>query len=231
VRSRQIIGISISAAYLLFLVAIYFYIPFGDPGYEYGGLRLILYTLPWSLAGQVITLIGAIAPSQIGEAVSFFVFVVLCGGANAYIIMRLSGYRLGPQAMRTIAGFGCVAAIAAQVTAGPREQAAREYHWPPNVPKTAFLVPHFSGGWYQGCDFDPDTQRNHCHIWNFGGETLYDEEFVPYDAGRPVAADQLKIVDRNSGPDRVTLENGQILIPKSRQADLRKFLDGVSPRR
>ena len=31
-----------------------------------------------------------IAPNYIGEAVWFFVLVVLCGGANAYAVMRLS---------------------------------------------------------------------------------------------------------------------------------------------
>lgn len=224
-RLRQTIGIGIAAAYLVFLTGVYFYIPFGDPGYEYGGLRLILYTLPWGLAGQFVGLVGAVAPNQIGDAVSFFVFVVLCGGANAYMVMRLFSYRLGKRGMRAIAGLGLVIAIAAQVTAGPRERAARDYHWPPNVPKSAFLVPNWSGGWYQDCQFKPETGKNHCRIWNFGGSTLYDEEFVPYDAGPPVPADQLRIVDRNSGPDRVTLATGRILIPKSREADLRKFLD------
>jgi len=52
----------IETIYWLFLAAIYFYIPFGDPGYEYGGLRLILYTLPWGFVGQRPAAIGAIAP-------------------------------------------------------------------------------------------------------------------------------------------------------------------------
>lgn len=224
-RLRQIIGIGIASAYLLFLTGIYFYIPFGDPGYEYGGIRLIFYTLPWGLVGQFFGIVGAIAPDHIGDLVAFFVFVVLCGGANAYIIMRLFSYRLGKRGMRVIAGLGLAIAVAAQVTAGPRERAARDYHWPPNVPKSAFLVPHWSGGWYQECQFDPDTKKNYCQIWNFGGLTLYDEEFVPYDAGPPVPPDQLSIVDRSSGPDRVTLASGRILIPKSREADLRKLLD------
>lgn len=223
---RQRIGIGIATVYWLFLTVIYFYIPFGDPGYEYGGLRLILYTLPWGLVGQLPAAIGATAPSLIGDAVSFFVFVVLCGGANAYIVMRLFGYRLGRRQMGAIAAMGCVMAMAAQLTAAARDQAARNYHWPPNVPKAAFLVPNFSGGWYQACTFNAEGQQNHCRIWNFGGQILYDEEFVPCDSGPPVATNQLRIVDRNSGPDRVTLQNGRILIPRSREADLRKFLDG-----
>ena len=222
--SRQRIGVGIAVFYLLFLTVIYFYIPFGDPGYEYGGLRLILYTLPWGLLGQLPAAIGALAPNLIGDAVSFFVFVVLCGGANAYIITGLFGFSPSRRQMGAVATMGCVIALAAQVTAAARNQAARNYHWPATVPKTAFLVPNgVSGGWYQACDLD--AQRDHCRIWNFGGKILYDEEFVPYDSGPPVAANELRIVDRNSGPDRVTLQNGRILIPKSREADLRRFLD------
>ena len=122
------------------------------------------------MAGQSVGLVGAVAPNQIGEGVSFFVFVVLCGGANACIVMRFFGCKPGKRGMRAIAGLGLVIAIAPQVTAG-------------------------------------------------------DEEFVPYDDGPPVPADQLRIADRNGGPDRVTLANGRILMPKSREADLRKFLD------
>ena len=139
-RPRQIFGIGIAGAYWLFLVGLYFYIPFGDPGFQYGGIGLILYALPWGLVGQFATVIGEIAPNQIGEAVTFFVLVVICGGANAYIMMRLFAYRLRPRAMGTIAGLGCVVAIAVQLTAVPREKAARKYHWPRNVPESAFLV-------------------------------------------------------------------------------------------
>jgi hypothetical protein len=181
---------------------------------------------PRLLIGQLPAAIGAIVPNLIGDAVAFFVFVVLCGGANAYIVMRLFGYRLSRRQMGAIGAMGCVMAVAAHLTAAERDQAARNYHWPPNVLKAAFLVSNFSGGWYQTCDFDAERQKNHCRIWNFGGQILYDEEFVPYDSGPPVATNQLRIVDRNSGPDRVTLQNGRILIPKSREADLREFLDG-----
>jgi len=100
-----------------------------------------------------------------------------------------------------------------------------DYQWPSNVPKTAFLVPNWSGGWFQQCEYDAVAHANYCRIWNYGGLILYNEEFVPYDAGPAAPPEQLKIVDRMSGSDRVTLKNGRILIPKSREADLRRFLD------
>lgn len=207
----QRIGAGIAILYLIFLTAIYFYIPFCDPGYEYGGLRLILYTLPWGLVGQLPAAIGAIAPRLIGEFVSYLVFVVLSGDANAYILMRVFGYRPSRRLIAVLAAIGCVIAIAAQLTAVVCARAAMNYHWPANVPKAAVLIPNMSGGSYQTCDFEADGQKAHCRIWNFGGETLYDEEFVPLDSQRSITAHQLRIVDQASGPDRVTLKNGRVL--------------------
>lgn len=224
--SRQRAGIAVAAVYWIALVGIYFYIPFGNPGYEYGGLRLILYTLPLSLVGQIVAgLVGMIAPSYIGEGVSFFVLVVLCGGANAYVVLRLFGYTPGLNGVRSVLAVGVLLAITVQTSADVRAKAAMDYHWPSNVPKTAFLVPHLSGGWFQHCEYEPVARANRCRIWNYGGLVLYDEEFVAYDAGPAVPSEQLKIVDRMSGPDRVTLKNGRTLIPKSREADIRRFLD------
>jgi hypothetical protein len=226
IGTLQRVGIALAALYMAALVCLYFYIPFGDPGFQYGGIGLVLYTLPLSLAGQFVAGLAAmVAPNYIGEAMTFFVLVVLCGGANAYLLMRLFRYKLGRNGVRIVVATGAIFAVVVQTTAAQRAKAAMDYHWPTNVPKTAFLVPNWSGGWFQQCAYDAVSQTDHCRIWNFRGLILYNEQFVPYDAGAAAPTDQLVIVDRGSGPDRVTLKNGRILIPKSREADLRRFLD------
>lgn len=55
---------------------------------------------------------------------------------------------------------------------------------------------------------------------------LEEGEFVPYDGGYSASAEQLHIVEGISGPDRISLQNGRILIPKAREAQVRQFLGG-----
>jgi hypothetical protein len=167
-----------------------------------------------------------LAPNLVGDFFTFFAFVVLCGGANAYAIVRVFRYKPEGRTVRLALILGVLMAIAAQATAPYRLAAARQHHWPKNVPATAFLVPHWSGGWYQACDFNAASNANHCRIWNFGGEVLYDEQFVLCGGGSAVRPEDLTIVDRASGPDRVTLQSGKTLIPLSRAAD-RNYVEHV----
>jgi hypothetical protein len=71
------------------------------------------------------------------------------------------------------------------------------------------------------------TGSNHCKVFNWGGATLYDEEFLTYDGGRAVRAEELVIQEqpRNPSPDTVILTNRRILIPRSRYESVRHLLD------
>lgn len=70
-----------------------------------------------------------------------------------------------------------------------------------------------------------------CHIWNRGGLILAEGEIVAYDGGQPAKADELLISDAESGPDRVSLQNSRILIPKAREAEVRRFVDWLKGKR
>lgn len=98
---------------------------------------------------------------------------------------------------------------------------------PSNVPEEAVLVGDGKvGGWWQRCRANSETGTVFCEIWNKGGLVLYSEVFLPYDQGPTVTAEELQI--RNGGllgPDRVCLQNGRILAPKSRFEEMKHFLD------
>jgi hypothetical protein len=100
---------------------------------------------------------------------------------------------------------------------------------PGGVPPQATYVPGGKlGGWWQQCTRANTSQAVHCQIWNGAGLVLADEEFLPYDGGAPLAANELKISTDPAvpgGPDRVFLSNGTVLLPRSRFDELKKFVD------
>jgi hypothetical protein len=108
-----------------------------------------------------------------------------------------------------------------------------KYRRPANVLSDATLVDQPKGGLWQRCIFDPGTDTDRCQIYNWGGALLYDEEFLAYDGNGAVVEGDLKIPGYAplSGPDRVCLANGRILIPKSRYEEVRRHLDRVTGKR
>lgn len=101
---RRWVGGSLCAAYLALLTSKYFQWPFGDPGWEYGGIALVLWTIPWGfltqMLGGVIGLIDRLG--WLSDAVAFFLLVGVGGGANAGIILLLSGLRITRVVVKTL---------------------------------------------------------------------------------------------------------------------------------
>jgi hypothetical protein len=117
--------------------------------------------------------------------------------------------------------WSALALAAVIVTAGcsglKDQPAFLEHRRPKNVPPDAALVDIAKGGMWQHCVFDEPNAINRCAIYNWKGGVIYDEQFLPYDGGRPLLQTELRI-PRNppsAEPDAVYLENGRILIPKS----------------
>ena len=106
---------------------------------------------------------------------------------------------------------------------------------PSSVPKDAVFVQGAMGGWWEHCDAGAKDEagENHCVIYNWKGELLYDEPFLPYDGGARASAEELTIPSEspNSGPDRIALKNGRVLIPKSDYLRIKAFLDNVNAKR
>jgi hypothetical protein len=90
-----------------------------------------------------------------------------------------------------------------------------------------------SGGWWQECTPSKAGQAVRCRIWNGAGLSLEDEGFLPYDGGIAPAAEELKIARDSafSGPDRIFLTNGRILLPRSRFDELKVFVDWLEGKR
>lgn len=108
-----------------------------------------------------------------------------------------------------------------------------EHRRPANVPDDAALVDQPKGGLWQRCVAEKEGNANRCQIYNWGGALLYDEVFLPYDGGGAVNQVDIKIPRYAplSGPDRVCLQNGRILIPKSRYDEVKRHLDWATGRR
>jgi uncharacterized protein YceK len=98
---------------------------------------------------------------------------------------------------------------------------------PNNIPRDSVYVEGGEAGWWQHCSYDLNQDTNYCQIYNLGGETLYDEIFLPYDGGKAVKVSDLNIDGYSipTGPNYVHLKNGRILIPKSIFERESKFLD------
>ena len=102
-----------------------------------------------------------------------------------------------------------------------------EHLRPANVPADAVFVSGSKAGWWQHCTGSANDQPVHCSIWNKGGKVLEDEEFLPYDEGPPPTLNELKLDPEApfAGPDRIFLTNNRIILPKSRFAELKRFVD------
>ena len=95
-------------------------------------------------------------------------------------------------------------------------------------PEATYVLGGKFGGWWQQCMSAANSQAVRCSIWNGAGLVLVNEEFMPYDGGAPPTGDELKISTDPaipSGPDRVFLSNGRVLLPRSRFDELQKFID------
>jgi hypothetical protein len=107
--------------------------------------------------------------------------------------------------------------------------------WPPkrpaNVPKGAVFVPTAKMGWWEYCRFDPVQRTDHCQMFLTNGSIAREDDFLPYDGGAPVEADELKIDPHTdfAGDDRIILRNGRILLPKSIYEHAKKFWDNWEP--
>ena len=108
-----------------------------------------------------------------------------------------------------------------------------KYRRPANVPSDATLVDEPKGGLWQRCILDTGANANRCQIYNWRGGLLYDEAFLAYDGGGVVAQVYLKIPGYSplSGPDRICLANGRILIPKSRFDQVKRHLEWATGKR
>lgn len=108
-----------------------------------------------------------------------------------------------------------------------------EHRRPANVPNDAAFVNQPKGGLWQRCVTETGNNAVRCQIYNWGGGLLYDETFVPYDGEGAVLQAELKIPRYAplSGPDRVCLQNGKILIPKSRYDEVKRHLDWATGKR
>ena len=101
------------------------------------------------------------------------------------------------------------------------------YRRPANVPADAVVVYLAKTGVWQRCSYDSSAKENRCQIYNLMGEKLVDDVFAPYDGRGPVPTLELKIPHHSltAGPYWITLENGRILIPRSRFDQIKGELD------
>lgn len=227
--------IIVATVYLLLLVSVFVGLAYADPGWAEGGIPLVVLGLPWSLPVLLIaagiSAIPGVDRIMATEGGNFLMFVVVCGGLNTTLILGISKVR---RLMRESL-FACLMTLTvaaalvalAQLVMPEIQRDALERSRPQNVPKDAV---HVGGaiGWWQYCAYDPARDVDICHIWNRGGLVLEEGVFVPYDGGRPAKNDTLQIADVNNGPSEIDLRDGRILIPKAREAELRRFLDQAS---
>lgn len=233
-RSR----IPLAVTYWLLVLFVYAGLPYVDPALAEGGILLVGVSLPWSipvlLVATAISAIPGVARVLPTEGGNFLMFVVICGGLNMALIIGVSrvshGLRSNPLHRFPVAAAVVFLVVGAQLIMPMVNRAAIEHHRPPNVPKDAVYVVTSLGFW-QHCTYDSGRRIDQCQIWNRVGAVLVEDDFVPYDGGLPATQDQLQIVDAESGPDRIALRNNRILIPKSREAQMRRFLGWLNGKR
>jgi hypothetical protein len=217
--------------YLLSVIFVFVGLQYADPGWAEGGIPLILITLPWS----VLMLALSFAMSQIpfldhgiNSALWAFNFLIVMvpAGANAALIAGISRVRRWFNLRNSIFAITAMvlSLVAVQVVMPKVEQDALERRRPKSVPKAAIYTGG-AVGWWQFCTYDSMRRTNHCQIWNLRGIVLEDDDFVSYDNGPAVIEPQAQIDPKQGNPYMVTLQNGRILIPKSREADMRRGLD------
>lgn len=232
------VRITIAALYIVLLCAVFVGLQYADPSWAEGGIPLVILGLPWSVLVSFVALALSVIP-RLGNIITteggnFFLFVVVCGSLNGALIVGDSRvWRL----LRYSARFRAIAAVCVVILVGGVqaimpgvERDALERSRPRNVSRDAV---HVGGaiGWWANCTCDPQGKSDTCSIWNRGGVVLEQGEFVPYDGGSPARTDALEISQLRSGPDIVGLRNGRILLPKAREVEMRRFLDGQTGNR
>ncbi|MEO8658950.1 MAG: hypothetical protein ABI693_10795 [Bryobacteraceae bacterium] len=228
----------IAIVYWLFVLYVYVGLRYADRGQAEGGIPLVVVCLPWSIPVLFVGSIALIIPGLDHivplEAANFIMFVVICGGLNAALILGRSRVVAWFQSSvyKSLALAAAVAAVtlAVQLIMPVVDRDALERSRPQNVLKDAVYVGP-AVGWWEHCAYLPAQRIDQCRIWNYRGGILEEGEFVPYDQGAPATSDQLRIVDGGSGPDRIVLRNGRTLIPKSREVQMRRFLDWQNGKR
>jgi len=102
---------------------------------------------------------------------------------------------------------------------------------PENVPvDSVYVDAPWAEGWWQHCSYLATQAIDHCQTFNWGGGTIKDEEFIPYDGGTAAKESELTIDNgaRLAGPYIVCLKNGRILIPKSDFENQKRFIDWMT---
>ena len=80
--------------YWLLVLFTFVALRYADPGWDEGGIPLVLLGLPWSLAiillvGGLSTLVPAADQTIPFEAMNFLLFVIVCGGLNAALLIGI----------------------------------------------------------------------------------------------------------------------------------------------
>jgi hypothetical protein len=98
---------------------------------------------------------------------------------------------------------------------------------PQGVPSDTTYVDGGKTNWWQRCEYDSKKNEDRCQIFNEGGKLIYDEAFLPYDEQKVALSSELKIDGSASlaGPSIICLKNGRILLPKSKFASQKSFVD------
>jgi len=102
--------------------------------------------------------------------------------------------------------------------------------WPPerpeNVPKSAVFVQSVKRGYWHSCGIDQTENICYCTIYLDDGRVVFNDIFLPYDGGGPVAENDLKITP-NGTSDTIRLENGRLLLPKTRFKIVKRYWDDM----
>jgi hypothetical protein len=100
---------------------------------------------------------------------------------------------------------------------------------PANVPADAVRLGGAKASWWVKCVYRPDG--NTCQMFNSGGKLLWDERYLPYDGGRPVAENELQIDAKKSMISELHLRNGRILISERGFDHFKQALDNERAKR
>lgn len=124
---------------------------------------------------------------------------------------------------RTINGFACALCLIFSSCNARIER-------PAIVPAGAVFVAGSKTVWWQACVHSGPDQAPKCKIWNKTGDLMYDEAFKPIDGKKYPLELELKIDPngRMAGPNGICLLNGRLLLPVSRFAELKQFIESLN---
>ncbi|MEW5977250.1 MAG: hypothetical protein AB1898_15780 [Acidobacteriota bacterium] len=169
--------------------------------------------------------------------------------ATCAFISSIFAIYFGPQEVNRIAAAGCVAGgFAVYLVA--RKVASEVKYMAIGVPAVAAIAvgwmildahrgelvgrPHavddgavmVRGKFWQQCFLEDEGARVRCYIWTRRGDLVFDDVFLPFDDGPTPDAADLSISQHNRNPERlVFLENGRILLPRSRFEEMKAFVE------